>query len=97
MRGMNITIRAHKLVYELLDLMPSPYQQASLKAMLVLFLSAQGLALPECQWPRRSPHWRTGFLPTDGHRNSPLVAIESPRYWPSRGTTPFPAVASVSR
>jgi hypothetical protein len=47
MRGMNITIRAHKLVYELLDLMPSPYQQASLKAMLVLFLSAQGLALPE--------------------------------------------------
>lgn len=47
MGGMNITIRARKLVYELLNLMPSPYQQASLKAMLVLFLSTQGLALPE--------------------------------------------------
>jgi hypothetical protein len=47
MRGMNITIRAHKLVYELLDLMPSPYQRSSLTAMLALFLRAQGLALPE--------------------------------------------------
>lgn len=44
---MNITLRARKLVYELLNLMPSPYQQASLKAMLVLFLSTRGLALPE--------------------------------------------------
>jgi len=42
-----LTTRARKLVYELLDLMPSPYQRASLKAMLTLFLSAQGLALPE--------------------------------------------------
>lgn len=47
MRGMNITIRARKLVYGLLELMPSPYQRASLTAMLALFLSAQGLALPE--------------------------------------------------
>jgi hypothetical protein len=42
-----LTTRARKLVYELLELMPSPYQRASLKAMLTLFLSAQGLALPE--------------------------------------------------
>ena len=47
MRGMNITIRARKLVYELLDLMPSPYQRSSLTVMLALFLRAQGLALPE--------------------------------------------------
>lgn len=42
-----LTTHARRLVYELLDLMPSVYQQASLKAMLALFLSAQGLALPE--------------------------------------------------
>lgn len=42
-----LTTRPRKLVYELLELMPSPYQRASLKAMLPLFLSAQGLALPE--------------------------------------------------
>jgi hypothetical protein len=47
MKGMDITIRARKLVYELLELMPSVHQRTSLKAMLVLFLSAQGLALPE--------------------------------------------------
>jgi hypothetical protein len=47
MRGMNITIRARRLVYGLLELMPSPYQRSSLKAMLALFLCAQGLALPE--------------------------------------------------
>lgn len=47
MRGMNITIRARKLVYELLEFMLSPYQRSSLKAMLTLFLSAQGIALPE--------------------------------------------------
>jgi hypothetical protein len=28
-----------------------------------------------CQWPSVSPHWRP--------RNSPLVAIISPRWWPS--------------
>jgi len=47
MRGMTITIRARRLVYGLLELMPSPYQRSSLKAMLALFLSAQGPALPE--------------------------------------------------
>jgi hypothetical protein len=47
MRGMNITIRAHKIVYELLSLMPSAYQRASLTAMLALFLGARGIALPE--------------------------------------------------
>ncbi len=47
MGGMNITIRAHKIVYELLDLMPSTYQRASLTAMLALFLQARGMALPE--------------------------------------------------
>lgn len=44
---MDLTIHARKLVYELLALMPSPYQSASLKTMLVLFLSARGIALPE--------------------------------------------------
>ena len=61
MRGMNITIRAHKLVYGLLDLMPSPYQRSSLKAMLALFLSAQGLALPE-HANHKSPSALSRFL-----------------------------------
>jgi hypothetical protein len=47
MKGMDITIRARKLVYELLELMPSTHQKASLKALLVLFLGTRGLALPE--------------------------------------------------
>ncbi len=48
MKGMKpITIHARKLVYDLLDLMPSSYQRASLKTMLTLFLEAQGIALPE--------------------------------------------------
>jgi hypothetical protein len=37
---------AQGLVYSLLCLMPSPYQKASLKALLGLFLEAQGHALP---------------------------------------------------
>ena len=48
-------------------------------------------------------------LPNHGHRFSPLVATESPRWWPSflptvgvlggqcRGVTPLPAVACASR
>jgi hypothetical protein len=48
MEGMKpITAHAPKLVYDLLDLMPSVHQQASLKAMLALFLQARGMALPE--------------------------------------------------
>lgn len=42
-----ITIRARRLVYGLLELMASVHQQAPLKALLALFLSAQGFALPE--------------------------------------------------
>ncbi len=61
MRGMTVTIHARKLVYELLDLMPTPYQRASLKAMLVLFLSAQGLALPE-HTTHKSPSALSRFL-----------------------------------
>jgi hypothetical protein len=46
--GMNpITTHARKLVYDLLELMPSSHQRASLKAMLALFLQARGMALPE--------------------------------------------------
>ena len=41
------TIRARRLVYGLLDLMPSVHQRASLKALFVLFLGTRGLALPE--------------------------------------------------
>jgi hypothetical protein len=36
---------------------------------------ADYLSLVRCQWPSVSPHWR--------QRNSPLVAIVSPRWWPS--------------
>ncbi|MEO0709075.1 MAG: hypothetical protein AAF050_25910 [Cyanobacteria bacterium J06649_5] len=38
---------AQTLVYSLISLMPSGYQKASLKAVLGLFLDAQGHALPE--------------------------------------------------
>ena len=38
---------AQTLVYSLISLMPSVYQKASLKAVLGLFLGAQGHALPE--------------------------------------------------
>ncbi|CAN5621882.1 transposase [soil metagenome] len=38
---------AQRLVYSLISLMPSVYQKASLKAVLGLFLDAQGHALPE--------------------------------------------------
>ena len=41
-----IPTHARRLVYDSLELMPSVYQQASLKAMLALFLEAQGRALP---------------------------------------------------
>jgi hypothetical protein len=47
MEGMDITTHARKLVYELLTLMPSVHQQASLKAMLALFLATRDIALPE--------------------------------------------------
>ncbi len=38
---------AQRLVYSLISLVPSVYQKASLKAVLGLFLEAQGYALPE--------------------------------------------------
>jgi hypothetical protein len=48
MEGMKtMTTHAHKLVYDLLNLMPSVHQRASLKAMLALFLQARGMSLPE--------------------------------------------------
>lgn len=62
MRGMEITIRARRLVYGLLELMPSSYQRSSLKAMLALFLSARGLAaLPE-HTTHKSPSALSRFL-----------------------------------
>src|SRR5947209_18122045 len=42
-----ITTHARNLVYDLLNLMPSIHQRASVKAMLALFLQAQGMAIPE--------------------------------------------------
>lgn len=42
-----IVAHAQGLVYSLLCLMPSVYQKASLKAMMGLFLEAQGHALPQ--------------------------------------------------
>jgi Transposase DDE domain len=62
MEGMKpITTYARKLVYDLLDLMPSVHQQASLKAMLALFLQARGMALPE-HAERKSPSALSRFL-----------------------------------
>ena len=63
MKGMKppLTTHARKVVYELLDLMPSAYQQASLEAMLALFLSTQGLALPE-HATHKSPSALSRFL-----------------------------------
>lgn len=59
---MDITIRARKLVYyELLALMPTTYQRASLKAMFALFLCAQGIALPE-HTDHKSPSALSRFL-----------------------------------
>ena len=43
----NILAHAQNLVYTLLSLMPSVYQQENLEAMLGLFLTAQGYPLPE--------------------------------------------------
>jgi hypothetical protein len=64
MKGMDITIHARKLAYiayELLTLMPSPYQRASLKALLALFICAQGTALPE-HASHKSPSALSRFL-----------------------------------
>ena len=58
---MDITIHARTLVYELLTLMPTPYQRASLKAMLALFLCARGTALPE-HATHKSPSALSRFL-----------------------------------
>lgn len=52
---------AQTLVYSLLSLMPSPYQKASLKALLGRFLSEQGHALPE-HTPIKSPSSLSRFL-----------------------------------
>jgi hypothetical protein len=44
---MKILAHAQALIYQLLDRMPSAYQRQSLKAILELFLKAQGTPLPE--------------------------------------------------
>jgi len=44
---MDTLAHAQELVYQLLELMPSPYQRQSLQAVLELFLRAQGTPLPE--------------------------------------------------
>lgn len=44
---MKILAHAQELIYQLLDGMPSAYQRQSLKALLELFLRAQGAPLPE--------------------------------------------------
>lgn len=52
---------AQTLVYSLLCLMPSHYQEASLKALLGRFLAEQGHALPE-HTPLKSPSSLSRFL-----------------------------------
>jgi hypothetical protein len=44
---MDILAHAQKLIYHLLEGMPSPYQRQSLQALLELFLRAKGSPLPE--------------------------------------------------
>ncbi len=62
MKGMKtMTAHARKLVYDLLGLMPSAHQRASLKTMLALFLQARGMALPE-HAERKSPSALSRFL-----------------------------------
>lgn len=56
-----IVKHAQGLVYSLLCLMPSPYQKASLKALLGLFLDTQGHALP-AHTPVKSPSSLSRFL-----------------------------------
>jgi hypothetical protein len=56
-----LTTHARKLVYELLDLMPSVHQRASLKAMFALFLATRGMALPE-HATHKSPSAPSRFL-----------------------------------
>lgn len=56
-----IVEHAQGLVYSLLCLMPSTYQKASLKALLGLFLEAQGHALP-AHTPVKSPSSLSRFL-----------------------------------
>jgi len=43
----SILANAQNLVYTLLSLMPSVYQQENLEAMLGMFLEAQGYPLPQ--------------------------------------------------
>jgi Transposase DDE domain len=52
---------AQVLVYSLISLMPSPYQKASFEAMMGLFLSESGHALPE-HTPVKSPSSLSRFL-----------------------------------
>lgn len=56
-----ITTDARKVVYDLLDLMPSSYQRASLEVLLALFLQARGSALPQ-HARRKSPSALSRFL-----------------------------------
>jgi Transposase DDE domain len=57
-----ITTHARKLVYDLLELMPSAHQRASLKTMLALFLEARGAPLPEQHAEHKSPSALSRFL-----------------------------------
>lgn len=62
MKGMKpITTHARKVVYDLLELMPSSHQRASLEVLLALFLQAGGMALPQ-HARRKSPSALSRFL-----------------------------------
>ncbi|MBW4573486.1 MAG: hypothetical protein KME31_37710 [Tolypothrix carrinoi HA7290-LM1] len=57
----SILAHAQNLVYTLLSLMPSVYQQENLEAMLGLFLNAQGHPLPQHS-KSKSPSALSRFL-----------------------------------
>ena len=67
---------AQTLVYSLISLMRSVYQKASLKAILGLFLNAQGHALPE-QTQVKSTSSLSRFL--SRYRWSSRQVVRTPR------------------
>lgn len=67
-----ITIRARRLVYGLLELMPSDHQEDSLKALFVLFLGTRALALPE-RANSKSPSAISRFLNVYGWPTTSVI------------------------
>lgn len=83
---------AQTLVYSLLCLMPSPYQKASLKALLGRFLAEQGHALPE-HTPLKSASSLSRFL--NHYRWSTRQVIRTTRAAVLQQLTVHPVPANI--